>query len=106
RPNAEAGDVSGTRIGAALRLAVAAHDPRMQGAQDIILLSDGDDPVADNEWREGIDAAAAKKIPIHTVGLGTPGVPHGIPDGDGFLKDDKREKVTTRPFDEPLQNIA
>src|SRR5262249_57041129 len=57
RPNADAGDVSGTRIGAALRLAVAAHDPRMQGAQDIILLSDGDDPVADNEWREGIEAA-------------------------------------------------
>src|SRR5262249_58131955 len=40
---------SGTRIGAALRLAVEAHDPhyRDHGTQDILLLSDGDDPAHD-----------------------------------------------------------
>src|SRR5437763_1263518 len=36
--------VSGTRIGAGLRKAVEAHDPSAKAAQDILLVSDGDDP--------------------------------------------------------------
>ena len=49
------GAASGTRIGAAIHEALLAHDPRPQfhGDRDILLLSDGDDPAHDGEWREG-----------------------------------------------------
>src|SRR5438309_1848302 len=44
---------SGTRIGEALAVAVAAHGPEeFRGVQDILLLSDGDDPARDDEWRK------------------------------------------------------
>ncbi len=61
---------SGTRIGAALQTAVAAHDPRFPGFQEILLLSDGDDPADDREWQTGITAARGASIPVHVVGFG------------------------------------
>lgn len=61
---------SGTRIGAALTAAVETHDPRFPGFQDIILLTDGDDPVRDGEWRHGATAARNAGIPVHTVAIG------------------------------------
>ena len=64
--------VSGTRIGLALRAAVSAHDPRFSGAQDIVLLSDGDDPADDREWLTGVSAARQARTPVHTVGFGDP----------------------------------
>ncbi|MBX9627932.1 MAG: VWA domain-containing protein [Gemmataceae bacterium] len=71
RPGAADTDLaSGTRIGAALAAAVAAHDPRFPGSQDIVLISDGDDPADDREWAQGADAARAADIPVHTVGVG------------------------------------
>jgi Ca-activated chloride channel family protein len=63
---------SGTRIGAALTAAVEAHDPRFPGYQDIILLSDGDDPADDREWSAGVSAARRASIPVHVVGIGDP----------------------------------
>src|SRR5262249_31749081 len=42
----------GTRIGAGLHAAIALHDPRYRGHQDVLLLSDGDDPAGDEDWRE------------------------------------------------------
>jgi Ca-activated chloride channel family protein len=78
RPNAEQGDLSGTRIGAALKLAVSTLDlPRSD--QAIILLSDGDDPAGDEEWRQGAQAAHARKLPIHVVAIGDPVGEHSIP---------------------------
>ncbi len=83
--------VSGTRIGAALAAAVAAHDPRFPGFQDIILLSDGDDPATDREWTLGVSAARKANIPVHTVGIGDPtNMTKILIDGD-FLR------VETRP---------
>jgi Ca-activated chloride channel family protein len=72
--------LSGTRIGAGLREAVTAQDPRFRGFQDIILISDGDDPAQDGEWREGRDEARRLKIPVHTVGVGDPAADSPIPD--------------------------
>ena len=70
------GGASGTRIGAALHEALLAHDPRPEfhGAQDILLLSDGDDPDPDHaaEWREGAAEARSRGVPVYTVGLGDP----------------------------------
>src|SRR6266851_1225018 len=76
---AESGS-SGTRIGAGIREAAqAAHDDRYRGFQDILLVSDGDDPARDEEWRSGISAARERGIPVHTVGVGDPNNASPIP---------------------------
>ena len=73
-------DISGTRIGAALTEAVNLHDKRFPGYQDIVLFSDGDDPgEEDKEWRQGSDSSGANGIPVHTVGIGNPDEPRGLP---------------------------
>jgi Ca-activated chloride channel family protein len=98
--------VSGTRIGAGLRAAVEAHDPRFKGFQDILLMSDGDDPARDEEWREGADAARRQGIPVHVVGVGNPeaGSPIPLP-RDQVLRHDK-QVVLTRLEEQPLEQIA
>lgn len=63
---------SGTRIGSALKLAVASHDPRFVGAQDVILFTDADDPEPDSEWANGVTAARNAGVPVHVVGIGNP----------------------------------
>jgi len=97
---------SGTRIGAGLRAAVDAHDPRFRGYQDILLISDGDDPARDGEWREGIRAANDQKIPVHTVGVGDALAGSPIPArGDEPLQHN-HQVVLTRLVEEPLREIA
>jgi Ca-activated chloride channel family protein len=105
RPHADENSISGTRIGAALRLAVATHDLRFQGAQDILLVSDGDDPAQDKEWRQGILAARDKKIPVHVVGVGDPLNASAIPFGNDVLRHDDTV-VKTRLQEKPLEEIA
>lgn len=94
--------ISGTRIGAAIAAAVAVHDPRFPGSQDIILISDGDDPGDDKEWIRGSDVARKAGIPVHTVGVGNHLVPCvlnlGSPGGG--------ELVSTQLQEEPLMKIA
>src|SRR5262245_24644669 len=71
---------SGTRIGVGLREAAqAAHDERYRGFQEILLVSDGDDPARDEEWRGGISAARERGIAVHTVGVGDPERASSIP---------------------------
>ena len=94
---------SGTRIGAALKMAVAALAGD-KGAQ-IVLLSDGDDPIDDEEWQAGITAARTAGIPVHTVTVGEPGVDATIPMGAGVLRYDDRV-VKTRVQSERLDEIA
>ena len=94
---------SGTRIGAALALAVQTHDERFPGKRDIILLSDGDDPADDREWAEGIAVARTAAILIHTVGLGD------IVDSPWLLKrrtGAEGDLISTRLHEEPLREIA
>src|SRR5262249_6339665 len=100
---------SGTRIGAGIELAVEAHDPRFRATQvqDILLLSDGHDPVDDNEWaRVGIRAAQSASIPVYTVGIGDPVEEHPIPDADRGYLTIKGQTVKTRLMEKPLQDIA
>jgi Ca-activated chloride channel homolog len=96
---------SGTRIGEALRTALNAHDPRCKGAQDIVLVSDGDDPAGDDEWAEGAEAARSQGIPIYVVGVGDSSAPSSIPTKNGPLQHDGRI-VMTRLEEKPLQEIA
>jgi Ca-activated chloride channel family protein len=98
-------ETSGTRIGAALLLAVEAHDERFPGARDILLLSDGDDPARDGEWQAGVTAAQIKAIPIHVIGIGDPEETHRIPTSDGPLRHGE-EEVHTRLEETPLRAIA
>lgn len=102
-PDATLGN--GTRIGAALALAVDAFSGRSAAARDILLLSDGDDPARDGEWRQGAERAAAAGVPVHVVGLGNPGEGHRIPDGPEWLTYDGQE-VRTRLEEAPLRAIA
>jgi Ca-activated chloride channel family protein len=81
RPRSDA--VSGTRLGAGLRTANAAHDPAQSGFQDTIVFSDGDDPLGDADWQAGLRDVADAGVPIHTVGIGdsqkdspVPGMPN------------------------------
>src|SRR5262249_40548931 len=61
--------VSGTRIGLGLKTALSLLDDQYRDYQDIILLSDGDDPLADSEWQEGLNSARTAGVPVFTVGI-------------------------------------
>lgn len=89
---------SGTRIGEALTVAVAAHDERFSSATDILLLSDGDDPAKDNEWLIGVAEAKQHNIPVYVVGVGDPNEASTLQIGD--------QTVQTRLTEEPLKQIA
>lgn len=100
-------DPSGTRIGAALRAAVDLHDPRFEGSQDIVLLSDGDDPARDStEWRLPAVEARSRNIPVHTVAIGDPDVDSPIPLSEGKVLEYKGQPVLTRMQETPLRDIA
>ncbi len=95
----------GTRIGAALKLAVASIDPARVNRPIIVLLSDGDDPAGDDEWLHGAIEAKAKQIHVHTVGIGNPHQDQTIPVGNEILQF-AGQPVLTRLHEKPLEEIA
>ncbi len=95
----------GTRIGAGIGLAVESFSGRSQAARDILLLSDGDDPARDGEYRSGIEFARSEGIPVHVVGIGNADEPRRVPDGTGWLTFEGKD-VTSRLEDAPLREIA
>ncbi len=99
------GPISGTRIGEGLQKAVEAQDSRFHGFQDILLISDGDDPADDGEWAEGAKAARAAGIRVFTVGVGDPEVGGRIPFGNDVLRYEG-EEVWSRLQEKPLEEIA
>ena len=111
KPGADPSITSGTRIGAGVIAGVAAHDPRFQGFQDIILISDGDDPAGDREWLRCVPVARKADIPVHTVGVGDPRADSGIFIGGNLLESQPDETVPptpvqTRLHEQPLAQIA
>jgi Ca-activated chloride channel homolog len=84
RPNKD-GPPSGTRLGEGLREAIAAHDAKYRTSQIILLVSDGDDPGGDGEWKEGANAARRAGIPVFVVGVGDPTKTSKIRFGDPLL---------------------
>jgi len=94
-------DVSGTRIGLALKLAVKLHDERFEGARDIVLFTDADDPEADREWLGGVSSARAAGIPVHVVGVGDPGQSHTL-----LISGEKEEAISTKLFEDVAESIA
>jgi Ca-activated chloride channel family protein len=98
-------EISGTRIGAGLTAAVGAHDRKFRGAQIIVLVSDGDDPATDEEWRNGITAARTAVIPVYTVGIGDAANESRIPFNDALLAF-RGVPVKSRLHEAPLRDIA
>jgi Ca-activated chloride channel family protein len=101
RPGNDPSVASGTRIGAGLVAAVEAHDKQFVGSQDIVLISDGDDPGGDQEWLRGSSAADAAHIPVHAVGVGGTATPAVLEFGT-----DVQDFVGTMLQEEPLKQIA
>jgi Ca-activated chloride channel family protein len=101
------GPTSGTRIGAGLKMAIRAAESGGPGPKMILLLSDGDDPVKDEEWRQGALAAQKAKVPVVAVGFGDPEPrrPVHIPLGEDVLRHDGAP-VQTRLEEKPLEQIA
>jgi Ca-activated chloride channel family protein len=89
---------SGTRIGLGLHEALLALDERSHGAADVLLLSDGDDPVRDDaEWAYGADECQGVGVPVHVVGIGDPNRDYAVPGRDGAM---------TRLEEGPLRDIV
>jgi Ca-activated chloride channel family protein len=104
-PSADA--PSGTRIGRAIGEAVRMlRESPAPGNQDIVLLSDGDDPAQDEEWRLGAETARKESIAVHTVGLGDPSRASPIPIPNRGDLQYHGDLVTTRLEEKPLQFIA
>jgi Ca-activated chloride channel family protein len=95
--------VSGTRLGAGLARAVSLKRPEQTRSFAILLVSDGDDPLPDEEWIEGVQAARAKHIPIDVLAVGDPDGPAAVPADD---KDDKKPPVFSKLNEAVLQEIA
>jgi Ca-activated chloride channel family protein len=102
-PGAES--LSGTRIGAGLLTALEARDPRYPEYTDILLLSDGDDPARDGEWRLAVERAREAKVPVHVVGIGVAERGQRIPTQEGWAVYEGQE-VRTRLQVEPLEEIS
>ena len=96
---------NGTRIGAALAMAVDSFTGRSAGARDIVLLTDGDDPARNGEWGLGVVYAGRAGVPVHVLGIGDTGEGHRIPAGSGWLAHDGKE-VRTRLEEAPLRTIC
>ena len=96
RPGADPNITSGTRIGSALVAAVETHDVRFTGSQDIILITDGDDPESDKEWIRGANAARAANIPVYTVGVGSATKPTVLELGEELVSTQLQEVPLTQ----------
>jgi tetratricopeptide (TPR) repeat protein len=96
---------SGTRLGEMIQQAIAAHDAKYHGSQVILLVSDGDDPAEDGEWKDGATAARRAGIPVFTVGVGDPDKPSKIRIGEALLKYND-QPVESKLQEEPLKEIA
>ena len=96
---------SGTRFGAALKLAVSSGDPERANRPVIVLLSDGDDPSPDEEWLAGANAALENNVRVHVVGIGNPAKGETIPVGRDLLEFDG-EIVRSHLNENRLREIA
>lgn len=94
--------ISGTAMGAGIREAIAVHDARFPGYQDVILFSDGDGPDIEQELEFGIREAAQRQIPVHVIGIGDPKDAHKFEYGEG----DEKHEVLSKLQEGILKDVA
>jgi Ca-activated chloride channel homolog len=99
------GPASGTRLGEGIQQAIAVHQQHFRGSQVILLVSDGDDPLDDGEWKEGITAARRAGIAVYTVGVGDPTRSSKIRLGEHVLTHDGKP-VESAVREDVLKEIA
>jgi Ca-activated chloride channel family protein len=104
-PDAELG--GGTRMGAALSFAIENATGRSRFARDVVLLSDGDDPARDGEFRQGAERCRSEGVRVLCVGVGDASEAKPIPlaGGKGRLTWAGKD-VLTRLEEAPLREIA
>lgn len=97
---------SGTRMGLGLHKALELHDPRLRNDQAILMISDGDDPLHDDEWRAGAAQARTLGVAVVTVGIGVPDKESPIYDPAGRPLLHNGKEIRTRLKEKPLEEIA
>jgi Ca-activated chloride channel family protein len=110
RPELPPKDQGPARVGDAPRLAVPTDTPDLTGYQDILLVSDGDDPAdqgpdPEQEWADDAERARLRGLPIYCLGVGDPVTASEIPTPDGPLAFDGKV-IETRLEERPLREIA
>jgi len=97
----EPGSDLGSAIDAALKLLQAETSQRA----DVVIISDGEEQGSRFGLTEALHRARTRGIELSTIGVGTP---EGatIPTGNGVLRDESNEIVTTREQPDVLQRIA
>jgi Ca-activated chloride channel family protein len=93
---------SGTRLGNGIVAGLEALGGRAE--RDLLLISDGDDPELNGEWRIGIERARAEGVAVHCLAIGDT-AEHLIRAGGGWLTYQGKE-VKTRLLIAPLHRIS
>jgi Ca-activated chloride channel family protein len=99
--------VQGTNLGEALRMSLDALDQGAREDRILVLVTDGEDH--EGEIDPQLQRAISSGVRIHAVGLGSAEgvpIPAGASGGQGFLRDDEGNVVTTRLDEATLQNLA
>jgi Ca-activated chloride channel family protein len=96
----------GTRIGAGIAQGLSAFEGRGREGRDMILISDGDDPQRDGEYRGGAQKARDEGVQVHCLAVGSPEEPRRIPHPDGGWVMDGDRPALTALEEAPLREIA
>lgn len=99
--------VGGTSLAAPIRKAVRSFaEMKAEGADRLlILVTDGED--LSGGVRQAVELARSEGIKIFTVGVGTPeGELIPLPDGGGFMRDERGDIVVTRLDEGSLKELA
>jgi Ca-activated chloride channel homolog len=103
----EPGEVGepGSDLGAAIMVATKLLQSETNQKADVVIISDGEEQGSRFALTEALHRARTRGLEISTIGVGTP-VGATIPSGNGVLRDESGEIVTTREQPDVLQRIA
>ncbi len=95
----------GSDIGAAIDAALKLLQAETSQKADIVLISDGEEQGSHLGLTEALHRARTRNIPVSTIAVGTP-AGGTIPAGNGVLRDDSGEIITTHEQPDVLQRVA
>jgi Ca-activated chloride channel homolog len=95
----------GSDLGAAIMASLKLLQTESSQKADIVIISDGEEQGSRFALAEALQKARTRGIEISTIGVGTP-AGATIPSGNGVLRDESGEIVTTHEQADVLQRIA